>query len=63
MREYARKFGRTADELDAHFMRERETFGELSARSAMPRLTLLNDGKLDDVVDAANAFWRARPGP
>lgn len=59
LHEYARKFGRTADELHAHFVREGEVFAELYDRSAMPRLTLSNDGELDDILDAADAFWRA----
>jgi hypothetical protein len=59
LREYARKFGRTADELQAHFMRESEAFAELYDRSAMPRLTLFNDGELDGILEAADTLWRA----
>jgi thymidylate kinase len=57
--EYARKFGRTADELHAHFMREGEVFAELYDRSAMPKLMLSNDGALGDVLDEVDSFWRA----
>ena len=58
-RQYARKFGRTADELHAHFISEQAILTGLFERSAMPRLALSNDGAVDDVLDAADAFWRA----
>jgi len=59
LREYARKFGRTDDELLAHFVREEEAFEQLSERSAMRRLALSSEADAAALADAADAFWRA----
>ncbi len=62
VQEYAVKFGRTHDELHAHFLREQDRFAELFTRSAMPKLALSNDGAVGDVLDAAAAVWSAAVG-
>jgi hypothetical protein len=62
VQEYAVKFGRTPDELHAYFLSEQDRFTGLFARSAMPKLKLSNDGAVGDVLDAADAFWRAAQG-
>ena len=59
VQDYAVKFGRTHDELHAYFLREQHRFTELFASSAMPKLALSNDGAVGDVVDQADALWRA----
>lgn len=58
LREYARKFGRTDDELHAHFLHEQRRFEEMFACSAMAGLSLANDGAVEDVVDRAFDLWR-----
>jgi hypothetical protein len=57
IREYARKFGRTHEEIHQHFIREQETQSALFARSAMPKLSLQNDGASENVIAEAGAFW------
>ena len=59
VRDYAVRFGRTPDELHAYFLREQERFSDMFARSAMPKLERSNAGAENEVVDEANAFWRA----
>ncbi|MDQ6944524.1 MAG: hypothetical protein M3169_18655 [Candidatus Eremiobacteraeota bacterium] len=59
VQDYAVKFGRTQDKLHSYFLREQHRFAELFASSAMPKLALSNDGAVNDVVDEADALWRA----
>jgi GTPase SAR1 family protein len=59
---YARKFGRTHEEIHQHFIREQETLADLFSRSTMPKLLLQNDGAAD-VVDAASRFWTKESVP
>lgn len=55
--EYARKFGRTDDEIHAHFASEQSRFLEMFGRSTMQKRKLENDGDLDTIVDEAYSFW------
>lgn len=61
--EYARKFGRTHEEIHQHFVREQEILGELFSHSVMPKLPLQNNiaqndaDCTSDVVEAAFRFW------
>jgi hypothetical protein len=57
MREYARKFGRTHEEIHQYFVREQETLSALFTRSTMPKLSLQNDGASENVIAEAGAFW------
>jgi hypothetical protein len=56
--EYARKFGRTDADLHAHFAGEQVKFRGMFERSEMPRISMSNDGDVEDVVDTAYRFWR-----
>lgn len=55
--EYARKFGRTHEEMHAYFVREQQTLAELFSQSAMSKMLMRNDGTVDDVLDEAFRFW------
>jgi hypothetical protein len=57
IQEYARKFGRTDEEIHEHFVREQEKLVELFSRSAMRKRLLQCDGALDSVLDEAWRFW------
>jgi hypothetical protein len=57
---YARKFGKTREEIHQYFVREQETLADLFSRSTMPKLQLQNDGAAD-VVDVASRFWTEEP--
>jgi Cdc6-like AAA superfamily ATPase len=56
IREYARKFGETHEEIHHYFVREQETLQDLFSRSTMPKLLLQNDGD-DNALDDAYRFW------
>ena len=56
IREYARKFGKTHEEIHQHFVREQETLQDLFSRSTMPKLLLQADGD-NDALDDAYRFW------
>jgi hypothetical protein len=56
IREYARKFGRTHEEIHQHFVREQETLIELFSRSVMTKRLLQGDGELDETLEALQ-FW------
>jgi hypothetical protein len=55
--EYARKFGRTHEEIHQHFVREQQILARLSSQSVMPRLVLTNEGSPQHVADEAYKFW------
>jgi hypothetical protein len=55
--EYARKFGRSHEEIHEYFVREQETLAKLFAKSVMPKLCCKNDGSPEAAVDAAYRFW------
>jgi|HubBroStandDraft_4_1064222.scaffolds.fasta_scaffold218604_2 thymidylate kinase len=57
IQEYARKFGRTHEEIHSHFVREQEKLVELFSCSAMPKRLLQNDGALESVLEEAVRFW------
>jgi hypothetical protein len=61
MVEYARRFGRTKEEIHAHFVREQETLGRLSAKSAMTKKFIPSDGAFEIAVDEAYRFWMDDP--
>jgi hypothetical protein len=57
MQVYARKFGRTEEEIHQYFVREQETLAGLFSDSAMPKLLTENDGAIDRIADKAYRFW------
>jgi hypothetical protein len=57
IQEYARKFGRTHEEIHSYFIREQERLADLFSRSSMPKLLLQNDGAPDDALEEASHFW------
>ena len=60
IQEYARKFGKTHEEIHQYFIREQETLQDLFSRSTMPKLILQNDGD-NSVLDEAHRFWTEDP--
>jgi hypothetical protein len=56
--QYAKKFGRTHQEIHKYFLREQEVLAELFARSAMPKLLAQNDRGADQAVEAVEDAWR-----
>ena len=54
---YARKFGRTHNEIHEYFVREQEMLAKLFSQSRIPKLLLENDGNADEIVNAAHKFW------
>jgi hypothetical protein len=57
IQEYARKFGRTPEEIHSHFVREQETLVELFSCSVITKRLLQNDGTLDNALEEALRFW------
>jgi hypothetical protein len=57
IREYARKFGRTHEEIHSHFVHEQEKLVELFSRSVMRKQLVHSDGPLDEGLDKALQFW------
>jgi hypothetical protein len=55
--EYARKFGRTNEEIHAYFVREQETLRALFDHSAMLKLSLNADESVETLTDHAYQFW------
>lgn len=62
IQEYARKFGRTHEEIHNHFVREQEKLVELFSHSVMTKRLLQNDGALDEALEEALQFWTGDPG-
>ena len=62
MQEYARKFGRTDEEIHQYFVREQEELAGLFARSAMAKLCLSNENGWEEVVEQAYGFWMGEGG-
>ena len=62
MQVYARKFGRTEEEIHQYFVREQETLARLFSDSAMPKLLMQNDGAVDGIEDEAYRFWIEQVG-
>jgi hypothetical protein len=63
IQEYARKFGRSHEEIHSYFVREQEQLVELFSRSVMTKRLLQSDGALDDAVQEALRFWTEKPNP
>jgi hypothetical protein len=59
--EYAKKFGRTNEEIHAYFVREQEVLSDLYSRSIMPKLTLHNDGPIERILGEVYRFWMEDP--
>ena len=57
IREYARKFGATHEEIHKYFWGEQKTLLRLFARSSMPKLLLDNEDAPEAVLDRAFDFW------
>ena len=58
---YAAKFGKTHSELHRYFQSEQEKIASMFEQSAMPKLLLPNDGRLEDVLIEAERFWMEGP--
>jgi hypothetical protein len=61
IQEYARKFGRTEEEIHRHFVREQETLAGLFSRSVMSKLLVQNDAAPDNRLEEAWRFWTEDP--
>jgi thymidylate kinase len=61
IQEYARKFGRTHEEIHQYFVREQEKLMELFSCSVMTKRLLRNDGALHDALEEALQFWTGDP--
>ena len=57
IREYARKFGATHEEIHRHFMKEQETLVNLFERSCMAKLLLDSEDAPEIILDQAFRFW------
>lgn len=57
IREYARKFGRTHEEIHQYFVREQDEIAKLFSHSSMPKLLLRNEGAADSMLDTVYQFW------
>ena len=55
--QYAKKFGNTHEEIHEYFVREQQTLATLASQSAMPKLTLKNEGSPERIADEAYRFW------
>jgi hypothetical protein len=57
MQGYARKFGRSHQEIHEYFVKEQEMLAKLFAQSAMPKLLLDNENAPEFTLTKAGAFW------
>jgi len=57
IREYARKFGQSHQEIHNYFVREQETLAELFERSVMPKRLLNNETEPESALAAACSLW------
>lgn len=57
IQQYARKFGRSHEEIHEYFVREQEIMGKMFAQSSMPKMLLKNDESSKGTIDAAYKFW------
>lgn len=55
--EYARRFGRTHDQVHRYFLGEQQRFEEMAAESGLPTLVADNNGALQDIIDRAHEQW------
>ena len=63
LREYARKFGQTEEEIHAYFVREQEILADLFSKSVMPKLRVDNDGTVESVLEEVYQFWLEDAAP
>lgn len=61
IQQYARKFGRTEEEIHRHFVREQETLAGLFSRSVMPKLLVQTDLTRDNGLEEAFLLWTEDP--
>lgn len=57
IQEYAKKFGRTHEEIHRYFVREQEILLSLFTRSVMPKLLIKNDASPGDGLEQTFRFW------
>jgi hypothetical protein len=57
IQQYARKFGRSPEEIHEYFIGEQQELVKLFSKSVMPKLLLNDEGDPEDVLDAAYKFW------
>jgi hypothetical protein len=57
MQQYAKKFGRTPEEIHGYFVHEQDTLAELFSRSSMPKLLVQNNGSTGEKVEELRRFW------
>jgi hypothetical protein len=57
IREYARKFGGTPEEIHAHFVAEQAEFVRMLALSSLHKRTMANNEDIDSAVERAADFW------
>jgi hypothetical protein len=57
IREYARKFGATHEEIHRHFVKEQESLVSLFERSCMTKLLLDSEDTPEIILDQAFRFW------
>jgi hypothetical protein len=55
--QYARKFGRSQEEIRRYFVNEQETLVQLFERSVMAKLLLNNEPALESTASKVHAFW------
>ena len=63
IREYARKFGATDQEMHHHFVKEQEILRNLFAHSSMPKLLIENEGAPETILQSAFRFWTDADSP
>jgi len=57
IRKYAKKFGKSPEEIHKYFVREQEILSDLFERSAMPKKILDGDAIDGASVEGAYRFW------
>jgi hypothetical protein len=60
LREYSLKFGRTREEIHAHFVSEQVWFARMFEQSSLQKRVIANDGSLENAADEAYDFWLQR---
>ena len=62
IQKYARKFGRTHEEIHQYFVHEQGVMAKLFSQSAMQKRTLRNECSPETARDAAYRFWTGPDG-
>ncbi len=57
IREYARKFGGTHEEIHQYFVQEQDEMARLFSQSGMPKLMVRNEGEFEAKLGAVYEFW------